>query len=175
MTAVITLLLMSGPGIASGQSLVLHGAAGPTLIDSGYSIAAGIGFSPTSHLTVLLNVERTHLSGETRADRPGSISVFRGGTLTLGAAELRIAPLGRGRVGPYAIAGFAAGQSRPNVNEAFPDPVTNDARAVFFGGGIDVPVAERVTFFADGRLTLGTEAGELLAVLPVRAGLSWRF
>jgi hypothetical protein len=53
--------------------------------------------------------------------------------------------------------------------------VTNNARALFFGGGIDVPVGKRVDFFVDGRLMLGDEAGELLAVLPIRAGFSWRF
>jgi hypothetical protein len=171
----LTLLFLAGPCIASGQSFVLHGGGGPTLIDGGYSLAAGIGFSPTSHLTVLVDVERTHLASRLRSDRPGSISAFRGGTLTLGAAELRIAPLGHNRIGPYGLAGFAAGQSRPNVNEAFPDRVTNDARAAFFGAGIGVPLGERVGFFVDGRLMLGEEAGELLAVVPIRAGFSWRF
>jgi hypothetical protein len=174
-TGFVALLLLAVPCLARGQSFVLHGAAGPTLIDSGYSLAAGAGFSPTPHITVLVNVERTHLASGMRSDRPGSISAFRGGTLTIGAAELRIAPLGRNRVGPYGLAGFALGQSRPNVNETFPNPVTNDARAVFFGGGIDVPVGARVSFVADGRLMLGDEAGELLAVLPIRAGLSWGF
>jgi hypothetical protein len=71
-----------------------------------------------------------------RSERAGSISAFRGGTLTVGAAELRIAPLGRNHVGPYGLAGVAAGQSRPNVNETFPDPAKNNARLVFFGGWI---------------------------------------
>jgi hypothetical protein len=168
-------MCLSAPSIVSGQSFVLQGAAGPTLIDSGYSVAAGVGFVPTSHITVLVDVERTHLASRMRSERSGSISAFRGGALTLAAAELRIAPLGRNRVGPYGLAGFAAGQSRPNINETFPDRVTNKVRALFFGGGIDVPVGKRVSFFADGRLMLGDEAGELLAVLPIRAGLSWQF
>jgi hypothetical protein len=175
MTGLITLLVLAGPRTASGQSFVLHGAAGPTLIDTGYSLAAGIGFSPTSHITVLVNVERTHLASRMRSDGPGSISAFRGGRLTLGAAELHVALFGRNRVGPYGLAGFAAGQSRPNVNETFPEPVTNHVRAVFFGAGIDVPLGERISFFADGRMIVGDEAGELLAVAPIRAGLSWRY
>ena len=65
--------------------------------------------------------------------------------------------------------------SRPNVNTAFPDPVANDVRAIFFGGGIHVPVKERVSIFADGRMMVGSEAGELLAVAPMRAGVAWRF
>ena len=70
----------------------------------------------------------------------GSASYFRGGTYLLGSVELRFAPRGRGRVGPFATAGFAAGVSRPNVNEVFPTPVTNGARAVFGGGGLLVPL-----------------------------------
>lgn len=42
-TAMLLLLVAS---TASGQSLLLHGSAGPTLTDSGYSAAGGIGFAP---------------------------------------------------------------------------------------------------------------------------------
>jgi hypothetical protein len=38
-----------------------------------------------------------------------------------------------------------------------------------------VPLNERVDLFADGRMMLGAEAEELLAVAPIRAGLTWRF
>jgi hypothetical protein len=93
----------------------------------------------------------------------------------LASAQLRIAPLGRDRVGPYGLVGFAAGVSRPNVNDAFPNPVTNDIRAVFFGGGVQVPLQTGLSLFADGRMMLGSEAGELLAVAPIRAGVAWRF
>ena len=167
-------LLMS-PSIASAQSFLLQGSAGPTVVDTGYSLAGGFGFSPTSHLTVQFDVERTFLSSRLRSDGRGGFAGFRGGTLTLGSAQLMVTPLRRDRVGPYGFAGFAAGVSRPNVNEAFPDPVTNDVRAVFFGGGIHVPVKERVSIFADGRMMVGSEAGELLAVAPIRAGIAWRF
>ena len=168
-------LLLMSPSIASAQSFLLQGSAGPTVVDTGYSLAGGVGFSPTSHLTVQFDVERTYLSSRLRSDGRGGFAGFRGGTLTLGSAQLMVTPLGRDRVGPYGFAGFAAGVSRPNVNEAFPDPVTNDVRAVFFGGGIHVPVKERVSIFADGRMMVGSEAGELLAVAPIRAGIAWRF
>jgi hypothetical protein len=95
--------------------------------------------------------------------------------LTLGSAQLRVTPFGSNRVGPYGLVGFAAGVSRPNVNETFPDPGTNDVRAVFFGGGLHVPLQERVSLFADGRMMIGAEAGELLAVAPIRLGVAWRF
>ena len=171
------LLLSGSPSIASGQPFVLHAAAGATAIDRGYSVAAGVGVSPTSHITVLVNLERTHLASRVRSVPPGGSSAFRGGTLTLAAVELRIALKGRNRFGPYGLVGFAVGRSRPNVNDTFPNMngVTNEARARFYGGGIDVPVGKRVSLFADARLMLGDEAGELLALVPIRVGASWRF
>ena len=168
-------LFIATPWIASAQSFVLQGSAGPTIIDSGYSLAGGIGVSPTSHLTVLFDVERTHLSSRLSSDGRGGFAGFRGGTLTLGSAQLRVTPFGHDRVGPYGLVGFAAGVSHPNVNEMFADPVTNDVRAIFFGGGIYVPLQKRLSLFADGRMMIGAEAGELLAVAPIRAGVAWRF
>jgi hypothetical protein len=57
----------------------------------------------------------------------------------------------------------------------FPDSVTHDVGALFFGGGINVPLSESITIIADVRMTIGAEAGELLAVVPLRGGLAWRF
>jgi hypothetical protein len=171
----VSLLLLASPPVASGQSFVVQGSGGPTLVETGYSLAGGIGFLPISRVALLVDVERTHLSSQVRSDGRGGVSGFRGGTLTLMAAQLRVAPLGHERVGPYGLAGFAAGVSRPNVTELFPERVTNDVRAIFFGGGIHVPLKERISLFADGRMMVGTEAGELLAVAPLRAGLAWRF
>jgi hypothetical protein len=168
--AVLSLLLASSA--ASGQSLVLQGSAGPTITDSGYSLAAAIGLSPTSRLTVLFGVEQTHLFS--RVTSVGS--AFRGGTVTLAAAELRATVLGRDRVSPYVFGGYAAGVSRPNVNDIFPDRVTNNARALFVGGGIQVPLRERITVFGDVRMVFGVEGNDgVLAFAPVRAGIAWRF
>jgi hypothetical protein len=172
---VVSLLLLTFPSFASAQSFAVQASAGPTLFDPGYSLNAGVGFLPTSHLAVLFDVERTHLSSRSSGDGRGGFSSFRGGTLTMAAAQLRVTPFGNDRVGPYGLVGVAAGVSRPNVNEAFPDPVTNDARAFVFGGGIHVPLKERFSIFADGRMMIGSEAGELLAVAPLRAGVAWRF
>ena len=169
------LILLLAPVVANAQSFGLYASAGPTITDAGNSFAAGAGFSPTSQLSFVFSLERTHLSSRTIRDR-NTVSNFRGGTLLLGAAEVRFAPFGRGRVGPFALAGIAAGVSRPNVNDVFPDPVTNDARAFFFGGGIDVPLADRLSVFADARMTVGTEGYDgLVAVAPLRAGVAWRF
>ncbi len=170
-----TVWLGVGPPAARGQSLELYGSAGPTLTDAGHSLAAGIGVSPASKLTIVVGVERTHLSGQVRREA-GSASFFRGGTYLLGTAELRFAPLGRRRLGPFAVAGVAAGVSRPNVNDAFPTPVTNGARAVFGGGGLLVPLGPRLTAFADARMLVGPEGSEgMVAVAPLRAGVAWRF
>ncbi len=171
----VALLLLAYPGNASAQLFELHGSAGPTLVDRGYSLAAGVGFSPASPIAFVFDVERTHLFSRVSSDGRGGTFGFRGGTFTLASVQLRVAPLGRDRVGPYGLAGFAAGESRPNVSDLFPDRVTNDVRAFFFGGGIQMPLQSQVSLFADGRMMLGDERGELLAVAPIRAGVAWRF
>ena len=168
-------MLLYSPSVVNGQSFELYGSAGPTLIDTGNSFAAGVGFSPTSRLTIGFNFERTHLSS--RTSREGSVvSSFRGGTLLLGTAELRFAPFGRGRFGPFGVAGVAAGVSHPNVNDMFPSRVTNRVGAMFFGGGVNVPLSERMILFADARMMVGAEGNEgVVAVAPARAGVAWRF
>lgn len=170
-----SVLVMCVPTAAHGQSLVVHGSAGPTLVDRGSSLAVGAGWTPGSRVTVSVALERTHLSSRVVDDGRGGSSAFRGGTLTLGAAELRVALFGRDRVTPYAFAGYAAGVSRPTVNRAYPVRVINDVRAVFGGVAMQVPLRPRLSLFADARLMLGGEAGELLAVAPLRVGVAWRF
>ena len=167
-------LLAFCPSAAHGQSFELYGSAGPTITDAGLSVAAGVGVSPTSQLTLLASIERTHLSSQIR--ETDSASYFRGGTYLLGSAELRFAPRGRDRFGPFAVAGFAAGVSRPNVNEVFRTPATNGARAVFGGGGVLVPLGQRLTASAEVRMLIGTDGSEgIVAVAPVRVGVAWRF
>ncbi len=175
--AVLTVLVVVSPASVSGQTFDLHGSGGPTVTDPGYSLAAGLGFSPTSRVTAMVDVERTHLPSRIRTYPDGGTSAFRGGTLTLGAAALCVSLLGRDRVGPYVLGGLAAGVSRPNVTDTFPTQVTNEVWAPFFGGGIQVPLRDRVTFFADVRMMLvvGKEADELFAVVPIRGGIAWRF
>lgn len=170
------LMVLVAPTHARAQRFAAHASAGPTLADSGYSVAAGLGVEATSRLTFDFNVERTHLSPEVTRDATGVISSFRGGTLTLGAAQLRVSLFDRNRIGPYGVAGFAAGVSRPTVNDTFPNRVTNDVRAVFFGGGIHVPLTSRVRAFADARMMVGAEGIEgIVAVVPLRAGVALRF
>jgi len=173
-SAVVLLLLVSSS--ASGQSFVLEGSVGPTITDSGHSVAAGIGFSPTPRLTVLFDVERTHLSSRFTSDGRGGGAAFRGGTVTFAAAELRATLLGRDRVSPYVFGGYGAGVSRPNVNERSPNRVTNNARVLFVGGGIHLRLRERISMFGDVRVVFGVEGNDgVLAFAPVRAGVAWRF
>jgi len=123
----------------------------------------------------LFDVKRTHLSGRVSNDGRGGVSAFRGGTLAFGAAELRAARRGRDRVSPYVLGGFGAGVSRPHVKGMFPDAVSNDVRAMLFGAGIHVPLRAGLSVFSDVRMIIGAEAGELLAMAPVRAGMACRF
>jgi hypothetical protein len=173
--ALLFLMLLISPGVANGQSFELYASAGPTITDTGNSFAAGVGVSPTSRLSIGFSFERTHLSS--RTSREGNVvSSFRGGTLLLGTAELRFAPFGRGRFGPFGVVGVAAGVSHPNVNDMFPNRVTNRVGAMFLGGGINVPLGERFAMFADARMMFGAEGVEgIVAVAPVRAGIAWRF
>ncbi len=169
-------LLLATPTMARAQGVSVQAAAGPTLGDPGYSLAAGFAFSPTSRITLMGNIERSHLPSQIE-ENPGSVSYFRGGTFTLGTAELQVSLFPRGRVSPYGLVGFGAGQSRPNVTDIFPTPVENTVIAPFAGGGLRVPVGPRLSLFADLRLALivGTEADDLYALAPLRAGLSWQF
>lgn len=160
---------------ARGQSLGVQGSAGPTIADRGYSLSAAVTFSPAARVTLLFGVDRSHLLSRVRSDGRGGGSWFRGGTFTFASVEARGYLLGRDRVTPYLLAGIGAGVSRPTVNARFPDRVSNDVRAVFLGGGIHVPLSDRLSVFGDARLVTGAEAGELLALVPVRAGLAWRF
>jgi len=175
-TAVFIALLLATPTAARAQGVSVHAAGGPTLADPGYSLAAGFGFSPTPRITLMANVERAHLPSR-RQEFPGSISYFRGGTFTLGSAELRVSLFPRDRVSPYGLVGFAAGRSRPNVTDIFPTPVANAVRAPFAGGGVQVPLGDRLSLFADLRLALivGTESDDLYALTPLRIGFSWQF
>lgn len=172
----VLLLMLSAARTAQAQSFELFGAAGPTLVDAGNSLAIGAGVTPTSTWSFRFNVERTHLS--TRINRyENGFATFRGGTLLLGSAEAQFVPLGRHRAGPYGLAGIAAGEWRANVNDLFPGPAnTYNVRTVFAGGGIQIPFRERLAFFGDVRWMIGADENEgLVAVAPIRAGLTFRF
>lgn len=180
-----SLLFVLCPAIATGQSFQLQGAAGPNFLDTGhnltygidpgFSLSAGAGFSPSPRVTFLLEVERTHRASQLRVDARGGEFGFRGGTSTLAVPQMRLALFRPDRVGPYGIVGLAAGVSRLNATESYPEHTSNGVQALVFGGGIHVPLGERVSVFADGRAIFGGEATEIFGLLPVRAGLAWHF
>ena len=168
----VVLLIPNG---ANGQVWEVQGSAGPTITDAGHSVAVSAGLSPTSWLTILLAVERTHLSGGTQRDG-NFVWGMRGGTFHLGTIEARIAPRGRDRFGPYVLAGMSAGVSRPNVNPAFPNRVTNDVRALAAGAGLLIPLRHDLSLVGETRFIFGSDGVEgIVAVAPLRVGLSWRF
>ena len=146
---VLSLLSLLVPAVAnaqsSGPSFSLQAAAGPTLVESGYTVSAAAGFSPWSRVTFLLDVQRTVQNPRiTRIDTPeySSVSTFRGGTMTAVSGEARVSLFPANRLTPYLLAGFGRGTSHPTVNEDFPNPVENEARFIFFGGGVHVPGAQ---------------------------------
>lgn len=173
---VLAILVLAAPAVARAQSFDLHGAGGPTITDPGHSLTAGVGFSLTSRVTFTVDIERTHLPSQFDVHDRG-FSATRGGTLTVGVPALRVSLFPSDRVGPYALAGLAVGVSQPNVNDTFPTPVTNSVIGPFFGGGLQVPLGDRLTLFTDLRMMLvvGTDSEELYGVAPIRVGVAWRF
>jgi hypothetical protein len=184
----LLLLLLISPPVASGQSFLVQGAAGLTVLDTGHnlsygfdpglSLSAGAGLSPTRRVTFLLEVERTHRASQLQVDARGGVFGFRGGTLILVVPQMRLSLFPQERIGPYGVLGFAAGVSRLNATELHPERTTSNVRAMVFGGGIHVPLAERLSLFGDGRVMMGAaESGEgdLLGIVSIRVGLAWRF
>ena len=176
---VVGVLLLAFPAFSSGQTnLDIHGSGGPTLYDRGASVAVGVGLTPTSWLTVVVDVEHTHQPSRLTKDEHSRVtSAFRGGTLTAVTGGIRASLFGPDRIGPYALAGLAVGMSRPNVNDLWPRRVVHQVQGPFVGGGFQVPIGDRISLFADGRVMLmaGRQADVLLGVAPIRAGMTWRF
>jgi hypothetical protein len=176
----VVVLMTAGLGRADAQ-VSLQASGGPTVIDSGYNVSAEVGVSAASRITFLGGVERTHLAsqieyGPTFGGRQVVNSSFRGGTMTAATGTLRVSLFPTGRPTPYALAGFGIGRSRPTVNERYPDAVTNDTRFLIAGAGIEVPLREQLSLFGDARMLFGAEGNEgILAIVPIRAGISWRF
>jgi hypothetical protein len=176
----VTALLLAAPPAATGQAppgrLSIQGALGTNANVGGNTQALSVGFRAGNRVGIFVNAERSHLPTEVTEHEHGS-SATRGGTTTFVSGEIQVLPFTRTRVLPYAVAGVGGGVSRPNVNDIFPERVTNDAGLVFFGGGVRVPATEYLSVVADLRWVLQVErqgAGVFLFV-PVRGGLAWRF
>ena len=151
----------------------LHVAAGST-IQGGDLQSAAIGYSPTPRLTLLVSGERNHQPTEVRRYENG-FSATRGGTARFFSGELRLALLEGQRPSAYVMVGMGLGVSHPNVNEIFPDRVSNGLRVVFSGAGVRVPVYRSLSVFGDARFALAAERDVLMPSLPIRGGVSWHF
>ena len=180
---VALLALVFAPAAAHAQSfspsLSVQAAAGPTVVNSGHTVSAAVGFSPWSRVTFLVDVQRTEIESRI-TPRPSNSRnpyiEFRGGTVTAVSGEVRVALFPPDRITPYVLAGFGGGESRPTVNEHFPEAVRNDVGFVFFGGGVQVPLRDHLSVFGDFRMIGGAEGYDSMIVMyPVRVGMAWRF
>lgn len=179
------LLLLLSPQVVASQTadtaragldrFSLEVGAGPLLQSGGHHLSAAFGFSPLSRVDLVVSVERDRLPFQRETFSDG-FSVTRGGTLTAVSGEVRASVFPPHRASPYGLAGIGGGVSRPTVNAAFPDPVENDLRIVYFGGGVRVPIRNGLSVFGDARAMLALEGGDgIMGVWPVRAGIAWRF
>ncbi len=178
---VVLALSLVLPAVAAAQNdsgrVSIQGAAGSNVNVGGNTQALSVGFSLGDRVNILINGERIHMPTEV-TQHEQSVSTTRGGTTMFVSGEVQILPLTFSRVSPYALAGAGRGISRPNVNDTFPDRVTNDAGLLFFGGGIRVPVTERLSVFGDLRFVLQLESGgdgDVFLFVPLRGGVAWRF
>ena len=169
----VAMLSFTAPAIAAAQgagpSVSLQGNVGTQINAGGDNQSVSLGFSPNRRLELLISAERIHLPTEAT-----DFSATRGGTSTFISGEVRVAPFTSG-VSPYFLASLGRGISRPNVNDLFPDPVKNDVWLLFAGGGIRIPVTERLSAFADLRAGIQGERDTIFLLVPVRGGVAWRF
>jgi len=155
------------------RPLSVHVGLGSHLNDGGDVESVSVGYE-WSNVALLVNVERNHVPTRvTTLVRGGSVT--RGGTLTSLSGELRYTiPIGQ-RVSPFVTAGVGGGVSRPNVNDYFPDEISNRATLAYWGGGVRVRLRPSVSLFADTRLMLVLERDSLGGRVPIRGGVTWHF
>ena len=155
------------------QHFQIQAAAGSTL-EGGNTQSAAFGYSLNRHLTLLIGADRTHLP--TRIEQHDrTFAATRGGTFTVLTAGLRVDFVADRRAVPYGLVGLGRGFSRPNVNDVFPDRVTNGLTTAFSGAGVRVALARNVDLFAEALGTLSTERDSVALSVPVRGGVMWRF
>ncbi len=164
------------PSVAGAQRLEVQAAAGAMVTTAGHALSAAVGYTPVPGLELLVTVERDHLPFEFERFPDGGTAATRGGTLTFVSGEVRVGLPRAWRVSPFALLGAGGGRSRPTVNALFPDPVTNDLRVVYVGGGVRVPLGHGFSVIGDARAMLGVEGNDgIVAMVPARAGIAWRF
>ena len=177
----VTILWFVAPAVAAGQGtgtrVTVQGAVGSQLNGGGDNQSLAVGLAFGERLEVLVSGERIHLPTEVTRFENGQ-SVTRHGTVKFISGELRFSPVTFKRVSPFVLAGAGRGTSRPNVNEYFPDPVSNDAMFLIAGAGVRVPVTGHLSVIADLRFVMmgeDSDDGGVFLFGPVRGGLAWRF
>jgi hypothetical protein len=175
----VSVLSSVAPAVAAGQGtgtrVSVQGAVGTDINAGGDSQSVSIGFSPNERLDILVSAERFHWPTEVTRFDATDFSATRGGTTTFISGEVRFLLFTFNRISPYVLASAGRGISRPNVNDIFPDRVTNDATLLFFGGGVRIAVTERLNAFADIRFGIQGERDSIIGLAPVRGGVAWRF
>ena len=157
------------------QHLSVQVAGGPTVMGGATAMSAALAYAPVSWLELLVNVERIHAPLQSTR-YPNGYSVTRGGTMTYASGELRIVPLPKARVLPFAMAGVGRGISRPTVSAEFPEPVQNELRVFYLGGGAGIPLRRGFSLLGDARAMLALEGYDsVLGIWSVRGGVAWRF
>ena len=173
------LVFLALPGVASAQTaaagnsdkrISVYASAGPTMVDAGNSLSAGVGFTPTPRLTLSASVQRDHLNY-----RSEEFFSFRGGTVTTVAGDVRFNVAPGQRVSPYIFGGMGWGISRPNTAGQFTSYVSNRAQTAFAGAGLEIAVAPRVSIVGDARFVLVAEQTDIGGMIPVRVGVAYRF
>lgn len=159
---------------AEPPRFALQFSAGSQLNAGGDNLSGSFAYSLTPRLSVLAEAERLHIPTDVTLHE-SEYGATRGGTQRFVSGQVRLTLLPDRGVSPYVFGGMGFGTSRPNVNELFPDPVTNDLRVVFAGGGIRVRVGARFTVLGDARFTLAAENDDVSLWVPVRVGLAWLF
>ena len=137
--------------------------------------SVSVGYSPTPKLTILVGGWRMHRPATERRYPDGVETFTRGGTTQFVSAEVRFMFGSGERVVPYAFTGGGFGVSHSKVDDIFRNPVTNAAYVAFGGGGLSVPLSSRLSVSGDLGIFMLGESDVMRSVLPVRAGLTWRF
>lgn len=164
------LLPATASGQGTGLGVTVQAAAGTHLNAGGDTQSIAVGLSPSSRVDLLISGERIHLPFER-----SQFGVTRGGAARFVSGEVRVFPVTFGRTSPYALASLGWGRSRPTVNDVFPNRVTNKAWLLLFGAGARVTLTRRLSAFADVRAGVQGELDVIALLVPIRAGVAFRF
>ena len=175
----VAVLSSVAPAVAVGQGtstrVSVQGAVGTDINAGGDSQSVSIGLSPNERLDILINAERFHWPTEVTRSDATDFGATRGGATRFISGEVRFLLFAFNPISPYVLASAGHGISRPNVNDIFPDRVSNHATLLFFGGGGRIALTERLSAFADRRFGMQGERDSIIGLAPVRGGVAWRF